>query len=189
MIELHASQLGSDHRLDDQAACQWLIEQDSTWLHDIYCLPEALFPNGLGYRNLQKAGEPCPIEGELLPFVFHANWTIGTDNKRKLLTGTGTWITGDTPPADQTDAPTEAELSPLLTVIYPVFDVRADVVDRVRLWTEQQDFDKDHYRVVVVAGAETDLDEASLRRSTKPRCHCTRAGLRARCRLLECGRT
>lgn len=164
MIDIHAGQLGSDRRLDDQAACQWLIEQDGTWLRDIYCLPEALFLNGLGYRTLQKSSEPvCPMEGELLPFVFHANWTIGIENKRNLLAGTGTWLVRDTSIADQIEAPTCAERSPLLTVIYPVFDVRADVADRVRLWTEQQDFDKDQYRVVVVAGADMDLDEASLR--------------------------
>ena len=163
MIEIHAGQLGSDRRLDDQAACQWLIEQDGAWLRDIFCLPESLFLNGLGYRNLQQSNEPaCPMEGELSPFVFHANWTIGIENKRNLLAGTGTWLVPDTPKVDQTTAPTYAERAPLLTVIYPVFDVRADVADRVRLWTEQQDFDKDRYRVAVVAGADIDLDEAAL---------------------------
>ena len=98
LIEIHSSQVDSDNRLDDQAACQRLIENDVTWLHDIYCLPEALFLNGLGYRNLQNAGEsPCAMEGELLPFLFHANWTIGLDNKRKLLADTGTWLIGDNP--------------------------------------------------------------------------------------------
>ncbi|MDO9564234.1 MAG: putative nucleotide-diphospho-sugar transferase [Bradyrhizobium sp.] len=163
MIDIHAGQLDSDRRLDDQAACQWLIEQDGTWLRDICCLPESLFLNGLGYRSLQKSNEtPYPMEGELQPFVFHANWTIGIENKRKLLASTGTWLVGDTPVADQTAAPTSTERSPLLTVIYPVFDVRADVADRIRLWTEEQDFDNDQYRFVVVAGADMELDEASL---------------------------
>jgi Nucleotide-diphospho-sugar transferase len=101
LIEFNASQVDSEKRLDDQAACQRLIENDRTWLRAIYCLPEALFLNGLGYRNLQDAGErPCTMEGELLPFLFHANWTIGYENKRKLLVSTGTWLLDDIPPLD-----------------------------------------------------------------------------------------
>jgi hypothetical protein len=99
LIEFNASQVDSEKRLDDQAACQRLIENDLTWLHDIYCLPEALFLNGLGYRNVQNVGaRPCTMEGELLPFLFHANWTVGYENKRKLLIGTGTWLLDDIPP-------------------------------------------------------------------------------------------
>lgn len=98
LIDFHATQIGSDSRLDDQAACQRIIENDATWLRDICCLPEALFLNGLGYRTVQNNGEPpCRMEGELLPFVFHANWTIGMENKRKLLASTGNWLTPYTP--------------------------------------------------------------------------------------------
>lgn len=56
-----------------------------------------------------------------------------------------------------------APQSSLLTVIFPVFDVRGDVVDRVRLWTEGQDFERHRYCVFVVAGPEAKFDEASLR--------------------------
>lgn len=177
LIEFDSAQLGSDDRLDDQVACQRLVENDAAWLHDIYCLPEALFVNGLGYRNLQPAGaSPCPMEAELLPFLFHANWTIGIDNKRKLLATTGTWLLGDVPQADQTttaqrssteigvDFQVGAERPPLLTVIYPIFDVRADVIERIRLWTEEQDLDGRCYRVFVVAAAATELDETAVRK-------------------------
>lgn len=57
----------------------------------------------------------------------------------------------------------DAESRPLLTVIYPVFDVRGEVVERVRLWTEKQDLEPHRYRVFVVADIETSLDEARLR--------------------------
>jgi hypothetical protein len=165
MIEFHAGQAGSEEPLDDQAVCQQLVEQDPAWLRDIYCLPEALFPNGLGYRNLQNAGEPpAEMEGELLPFVFHANWTIGAQNKRKLLAGAGTWLLEDGAHDDQ-----PAEPPPLLTVIFPAFDIRGDIVDHVRLWTERQDFDRLAYRVLVVAGTETEIDEASLRKVLRNR--------------------
>ena len=175
LIEFHSAQLGSDDVDDDQVAAQHLIENDITWLRDIYPLPEMLFPNGLGYRNLLNSGaSPCRIEGELMPFVFHANWTVGIEDKRKLLTGTGTWLLDDAALVNQAtateaaaagaDLAAQSEPSPLLTVIYPVFDVRGDVDARVRLWTEQQDLDSHSYRVIVVAGAGTELDEARLRR-------------------------
>jgi hypothetical protein len=175
LIEFHASHVGNENRIDDQAACQRLIENDLTWLHDIYWLPEALFLNGLGYRNLQHAGErPCIMEGELLPFLFHANWTIGFDNKRKLLASTGTWLLGDIPHIEQTMPAAGTEVASgilagvgpraLLTVIYPVFDVRGELIDRVRLWTEEQDLDPRRYRVFVVASAKTELDETALRK-------------------------
>ena len=143
----------------------------------MYFLPEGLFLNGLGYRNLQNAHEtPGPMEGELLPFVFHANWTVGIDNKRKLLAATGTWLAGDTPPVDPStttgealpdaasDAAAHMESSALFTVIFPVFDVRGDVAERVRHWIEGQDLDGKSYRVMVVADIDADLDEASLQR-------------------------
>jgi hypothetical protein len=164
LIALHSDQIDNDNRLDDQAACQYLIENDVTWLRYIYWLPEALFLNGLGYRNLQGGEHPSPMEGELQPFLFHANWTVGTDNKRALLTSTGNWSPGSslTDTALQDQEPSAA--LPVLTVIYPVFDVRGDIVERVRLWTEGQDFDPLGYRVFVVAGSGTELDEAALRK-------------------------
>ena len=181
LIEFHDSQAGSDHRLDDQAACQRLIEDDVTWLRDIYWLPEALFLNGLGYRNLHSTGEsPCPMEGELLPFLFHANWTIGLDNKRQLLAGTGTWLIGDNPRIVSTELTQDTPMqnksvdqplkdpAPLLTVVYPVFDVRGDVIERLRLWTEKQDLEPRLYTVFVVADTDADVDEACIRKVLRP---------------------
>ena len=51
----------------------------------------------------------------------------------------------------------------LLTVIFPVFDVRGDIVERVRLWTEKQDFERHRYCVFVVAGPEAKVDGTRLR--------------------------
>ena len=155
LIAFRSTQLGSGAMPRRSGRRQQLIEGDVTWLRDIYPLPEMLFLNGLGYRNLLNAGaSPCPIEGELLPFVFHANWTVGIENKRKLLAATGTWLArrcsagrssrrqrGNPCRHDARDLQRISEPSPLLTVIYPVFDVRGDVDERVRLWTERQDLD------------------------------------------------
>jgi hypothetical protein len=51
----------------------------------------------------------------------------------------------------------------LLTVIFPVYDLRGDVVERVRHWTREQDLEPGRYRVCVLAGPEAMFDEASLR--------------------------
>ena len=160
LIAFNAGQADSESRLDDQAVCQQLVENDPAWLRDIYCLPETLFLNGLGYRTLQDTGEPpVHMEGELLPFVFHANWTIGSRNKRKLLVSTGTWLLEDGAHDDQAAAP-----PPLLTVVYPAFDIRGDIANHVGLWTEQQDLDSSRYRVLVAAGTKAELDEVNLRK-------------------------
>ena len=171
LIDFHAGRTGDEELIDDQAACQRLIENNPTWLRDIYCLPEALFLNGLGYRTLQDSGErPSAMEGELLPFLFHANWTIGSDNKLKLLVGTGTWLLDEIPPIDPRGAanvqPVQGSAAPplILTVVYPVFDIRGEIADHVRLWTGEQDFDRAKYRVLVVGGTETEFDETSLQK-------------------------
>lgn len=52
----------------------------------------------------------------------------------------------------------------LLTVVFPVFDVRGDIVERVRLWTEEQDFEPHRYSVFVAAGPEARFDETGLRK-------------------------
>lgn len=51
----------------------------------------------------------------------------------------------------------------LLTVIYPVFDLRGDIVERVQSWA-QQNLEPSRFRVVIVASAATALDETALRR-------------------------
>jgi hypothetical protein len=182
---LIGSDLGRDRRKirqSDQSACRQIIDGETSWLRDIFLLPEALFLNGLGYKNLQGAGS-CPMEGDLLPFLFHANWTIGIANKYQLLVQTGTWFvpgrSGPGEPPDLSRNSTQAEAPhpeftlpevnpPLLSVIYPVYDVRGEAPARIRLWTEEQDLEAHKYRVVVVAGTETGIDEASIRKVLRP---------------------
>ncbi len=153
---------------DDQTACQQMIEREPAWLRDIYLLPESLFANGLFYRNLQ-AGPTAPIamEGRLQPFLFHANWTIGLDNKRALLAAAGCWFGDD---AAELAAANEANAGAgsLIAVIYPVHDVRGDVAEHCRCWTEQQQVAPESFQVIVVADAGAALDEAALRRVMRP---------------------
>jgi hypothetical protein len=32
------------------------------------------------------------MHDRLAPFTFHANWTMGLENKRRLMRQTGTWL-------------------------------------------------------------------------------------------------
>lgn len=160
----------SDHgqRIDDQAACQQLIARDAAWLRDIYFLPEALFVNGLGYSTMQQAIAPVAMEHELQPFLFHANWTVGLESKRKLLAAAHCWFVDDgTAPDISTMAP--AAGAPLVAVLYPVFDVRGDIADHVRTWIDHQaQIAPERFQVVVAASTETMIDEAALRRVLRP---------------------
>jgi hypothetical protein len=79
--------------VDEQASCSALLKSDPGWLHHIYLLPEGLFLNGLGYRCLVDGVQPdVRMHGTLAPFTFHANWTLGLENKRALMRQTGTWL-------------------------------------------------------------------------------------------------
>lgn len=58
---------------------------------ELYLLPEALFPNGLHYKNfLQDSYDP--IRGRLQPFIFHANYVLGLEAKIGLLKKVGLWL-------------------------------------------------------------------------------------------------
>ncbi|MCX7414423.1 MAG: putative nucleotide-diphospho-sugar transferase [Planctomycetia bacterium] len=169
---------GQGPRLDDQRACMRLIEAHPSWMQSIFPLPESLFVNGLGYRNvIEGPPPPAPLSGKTEPFIFHANWTIGLQSKRRLLAAAGTWRSSGavrTEPAavsengDYGAAPAGCAEGPVVTVIYPVFDVRGDAAERIRLWTMKQDIAADRYRVIVAAGADDELDEDAIRRALRP---------------------
>jgi hypothetical protein len=81
--------------VDEQNTLDAMITQDPGLLEHVHLLSEGLFVNGLGYRNLlDQPAAVTPMLGRLEPFVFHANWTVGLANKRKLMAQTGTWLLG-----------------------------------------------------------------------------------------------
>lgn len=160
----------ADHgkRIDDQAACQQLIGRDTSWLKDICFLPEALFVNGLGYPILQHAVAPVAMEHELQPYLFHANWTVGLESKRKLLAAAHCWFVDDGVASD-ISAISPATDTPLISVLYPVFDVRGDIADHLRTWIDRQvQITPKQFQVVVAASPETAIDEAALRSVLRP---------------------
>lgn len=96
LLAAHAQRPPDSPTLDEQATCDALIAADHDWLRQIYPLPEGLFLNGLGYRSLIADRAPAAtMHGVLAPFTFHANWTIGLENKRSLMCRTGTWLLED----------------------------------------------------------------------------------------------
>jgi hypothetical protein len=93
LLAEHDSRQPGEAVLDEQAACDALFARDPSWMSQVYPLPESLFLNGLGYRGLAQAPSALvPMHGALAPFIFHANWTTGLENKRALMKQTGTWL-------------------------------------------------------------------------------------------------
>jgi Nucleotide-diphospho-sugar transferase len=100
LIDRHiAAYEGDPGNLTDQELFNRFVRERPDAMRDIFPLPEALFANGLLYRALrpgQKARGLLIEEAE--PFVFHANWTIGIENKRRLLKEAGAWHSSIQPP-------------------------------------------------------------------------------------------
>ena len=79
--------------VDEQKTLDAMITKNPGLLGHVYLLPEGLFVNGIGYRNLlSEPSAAAALLGKIEPFVFHANWTVGLANKRKLMVQTGTWL-------------------------------------------------------------------------------------------------
>jgi hypothetical protein len=80
-------------RAVDQTVFHEIIVENPQYLVDIFPLPEGLFPNGLLYRAVDAGEEPpVPMPERLQPFIFHTNWTLGLQNKRRLLASVGAWF-------------------------------------------------------------------------------------------------
>ena len=80
-------------QVDEQNTLDAMIANNPGLLGNVYLLPEGLFVNGIGYRHLlDEPAAAAPLQGKIAPFVFHANWTVGLANKRKLMAQTGTWL-------------------------------------------------------------------------------------------------
>ena len=93
LLAEYGARLPGQPLVDEQNTLDAMITKNPGLLVNIHLLSEALFVNGIGYRNLLT--EPVTavtLHGRLEPFVFHANWTVGLANKRKLMRQTGTWL-------------------------------------------------------------------------------------------------
>lgn len=170
MAEDHV-RVAAGRRTGDQAVAQWVLDTDPSWVTDMFFLPELLFVNGLGHGLLESTDlEPDVLAGELAPYVFHANWTIGAANKRELMARTGTWVAPDDEAAEVPVRPEAAHASAgaVVTIVYPMFDARGEPDARIRLWTQEQDLPAERYRVLVVAGPDPAADLSGVRALLRP---------------------
>lgn len=135
-------------RNSDQPVAQRLLNSNPHWLRETFVLPERLFPNGLSLALVNRKQPQLSVEPEVQPFIFHANWLVGADAKRKVLHSLGVW--SDSSAYLQTN-----QTTPTITVLFPMFDLRFDAAEAVRGWTTGQTADQTAYRVVVIAGPES----------------------------------
>ncbi|MBS7539670.1 putative nucleotide-diphospho-sugar transferase [Ancylobacter lacus] len=75
-----------------QAPFTQMLEREPRYLSAIFPLPESLFPTGLLHPLLREGDSGAPqVVGVREPFIFHANWLIGQDDKIRLLDHVGAW--------------------------------------------------------------------------------------------------
>lgn len=75
---------------NDQTIFNDLIKNHPSLAKKIYVFPTSLFPNGLHARLFSTQILPKRV-AELLPYIFHANWVVGSSAKIELLKSTGNW--------------------------------------------------------------------------------------------------
>lgn len=160
MLAEDAARRRRGRRTGDQEVAQLLVDGDPSWLADIFCLPEALFPNGLGVPLLLPMAANADLTGRADPFVLHANWVVGAEAKRRMFAAIGAWH------VEADDEPTAEPAT--MVIVYPMFDVRGDAAAAIRLWTQGQDADPTRFRVVVVAGSESADDLGHVRAALRP---------------------
>lgn len=92
LLAEHRRRPPGEPMVDEQNTMDAMIAKNPALLGNIHLLSEALFVNGIGYRTLLSEPPAAPLQGSIEPFVFHANWTIGLEDKRRLMKQTGTWF-------------------------------------------------------------------------------------------------
>ena len=76
---------------NDQIIFNDLLKCDPRLRKWTYSFPSSLFPNGLHWR-LFSAEDSTRTVAELEPYIFHANFVVGSEAKKNLLKHTKNWI-------------------------------------------------------------------------------------------------
>ena len=79
---------------DDQSIFNGVIAGSEYMIHRVFGLSEQLFANGLmagAIASHEDQSEEVVLR-RIDAMIFHANWTIGLENKRLLLARTGNWL-------------------------------------------------------------------------------------------------
>ena len=94
LTNLHSHFIQTNPEYHDQTVINYLIQSSPYLLASIFSLSELLFANGMS-ASLMSVSDPelLPIQsGQPSPMIFHANWTVGLQNKRYMLQKTGNWL-------------------------------------------------------------------------------------------------
>jgi hypothetical protein len=170
LIDLHmARYTGEAMDRGDQTLFRELLIENPHFLAKMFPLPESFFPTGLLYRSVGRWEPPCvPMMGRIEPYIFHANWCVGLENKRRLLNQVGAWFADDAAPALRSSRGHNR-----------IFDLRIDEpgthryriparVAALRLISKRAFLDPDHRQLGVavtnirVNDVDIPLDDASL---------------------------
>jgi hypothetical protein len=93
LIKAQSSALAANPEVHDQKVFNHVVSRNRALVKRIYPLSEAVFPNGLLARlfSTQDAQLSKLATAQVRPAIFHANFTVGLENKRRLLKRTGNW--------------------------------------------------------------------------------------------------
>ncbi|MEI6330990.1 MAG: putative nucleotide-diphospho-sugar transferase [Pseudanabaena sp. ELA645] len=94
LIELQIEVSAIDPTFHDQFVFNTLVDRNVDLVNNIFPLSEILFANGLAAK-LMTTSDPALEQIQKVqpkPMVFHANCTVGLENKKKMLQKTGNWL-------------------------------------------------------------------------------------------------
>ncbi len=94
LISEHIRVANENPEFHDQIVFNNFIHANMHVVKYIFPLSEVIFPTGLSAKLLSTKDESLQQiqSGQPDPFIFHANWTIGLKNKKKMLQITGNWF-------------------------------------------------------------------------------------------------
>lgn len=75
----------------DQQVFNGVFRSNSRFYSSFYFLSEYHFPNGANYKNFSSATLEYSV-AKSSPYLFHANYVVGLEGKKRLLQHIGGWI-------------------------------------------------------------------------------------------------
>ncbi len=94
LIELQIEVSAIDPTFHDQFVFNTLVDRNVDLVNNIFPLSEILFANGLAAK-LMSTSDSSIEQLQMVkpqPMIFHANCTVGLENKKKMLQKTGNWL-------------------------------------------------------------------------------------------------
>ena len=94
LINLHSQFIKTNPEYHDQIVINHLIQSNPYLINQIFPLSEMLFANGRSAKLMTTQDQELEQiqTGQPNPMIFHANWTLGLENKKKMLQRTGNWL-------------------------------------------------------------------------------------------------